>query len=102
MFDDMVENITRYRCKYCKKTFEADDYFNPDEFCEDICPDCFYGGEMCEDGEDELEDDIELEDEDDFDGEEELDDDFDEDDDEDDDFGEDFDDDEKSNKGYRE
>lgn len=33
-------------CKYCHHEYEADDFTDESEACDDCCPDCLYSGNM--------------------------------------------------------
>lgn len=35
-------------CKSCGKHFDMDDFMEDNVDYSDVCPDCYYGGDMCE------------------------------------------------------
>ena len=49
-------------CNYCRKHFDVEDFMDDNITESNICPDCYYGGNMIDDGFDEYDEDIILDD----------------------------------------
>lgn len=52
-------------CNCCGKHFDVDDFMDDNITESNICPDCYYGGNMIDDGLDEYDEDTDLDDNDD-------------------------------------